>query len=392
MSLLAEYHADHPGSLPLRPTRVEVDAGALAENLRLVGERSGLGASRLLAVVKANGYGHGLLEAARSFVEAGAGGLAVGFVEEGVRLRREGLSCPILVMGGLVDYQIPVFLEHGLQMTVSSLHKARQVDACIAALPGPRPPAAVHLKIDVDMERIGVHVATAEAFVRGALALPHLRVAGVYGHLANADRGDEELVAGPLAKLLNLRARLADALPADCRWHLANSAAAVRFPACALDLARPGLLLYGVDPSGEAGRLLPEAKPALRWTSAVVYFKVVEAGAGVSYGHLWRAPRRTRLITVPVGYGDGYPRGMTGKAEVLVRGRRCPVVGAICMDQLMVDIGPEGTAYNGDEVVLVGEQGTERIRIEDLARWQETIPYEILTGIADRVPRSLRID
>lgn len=390
MSLLEEYHPDHGGRLPLRPTRVLVDGAALADNLRLVGERCGLGAAGLLAVVKANGYGHGLLEAARAFVEAGAGGLAVGFVEEGVRLRREGIDCPILVMGGLVDYQIPVFLEHGLQMTVSSAHKARQVDACIAALPAARRrPAAVHLKIDVDMERIGVHAAGAEVFVREALALPHLRVAGVYGHLANADSGDEAAVAGPLAKLTTLRERLAGDLPADCRWHLANSAAAVRFPACALDLARPGLLLYGVDPSGEAGRLLPEARPALRWTSAVVYFKVVEAGAGVSYGHLWRAPRRTRLVTVPVGYGDGYPRGMTGKAEVLVRGRRCPVVGAICMDQLMVDIGPEGTAYNGDEVVLVGAQGGDRVSVEDLARWQGTIPYEILTGIADRVPRQL---
>jgi alanine racemase len=390
MSLIDEYHADHPGRLPLRPTRVWIDGAALQANLRLVGGRSGLGVQGLLAVVKANGYGHGLLEAARSFAAAGVGGLAVGFVEEGVRLRREGLELPLLVMGGLVDYQIPVFLDYDLQMTVSSAHKARQVDACIAALPpARRRPARVHLKIDLDMERIGVHAASARAFVHSCLELPNLRIAGVYSHLANADRGEVRAVEQPLARLLALRESLRGLLPADCRWHLANSAAAVRFPQTALDLARPGLLLYGVDPSGEAGRLLPEARPALSWRSAVVYFKVIEAGAGVSYGHLWRAPRRTRLVTVPVGYGDGYPRGLTGKAEVLIRGRRLPVVGAICMDQLMVDIGPEGTAYNGDEVVLIGRQGEQSITVEDLARWQGTIPYEILTGIADRVPRQV---
>jgi len=390
MSFLPEYHIDHAQPcLPLRPTRVLTDPAALRHNLRLVGERCGLGPGGIWAVVKANGYGHGMLAAARAFREAGAAGLAVGFVEEGVLLRREGVEGPILVLGGLVEGQIPACLEFGLDMTVSSPHKALLVQEAVAGLSrkAGRPlRARVQLKIDTDMERIGVHAASAPAFLTACAGLDRLEVAGVYSHFANADQPDAALMDSPLRAFTDLRMRFAGHFPTGCLWHLANSAAAVRRPDTALDAVRPGLLLYGVQ--HDRGRSwLPEARPALRWTSAVVFFKVVEAGAGVSYGHLWRAPRRTRLATVPVGYGDGYPRGMTGKAEVLIRGRRCPVVGAICMDQLMVDLGPEGTAYNGDEVVLVGRQGDEAIRVEDLAAWQGTIPYEILTGISERVPR-----
>lgn len=390
MSFLPEYHIDHAQPcLPLRPTRVATDPAALRHNLGLLGGRCGLGPQGVWAVVKANGYGHGMLAAARAFREAGAAGLAVGFVEEGILLRREGVEGPILVLGGLVEGQIPACLEYRLDMTVSSLHKARQVQERVAALSreaGRHLRARVHLKVDTDMERIGVHVAGAPAFLATCAGLGHLEVAGVYSHFANADHPDATLMDAPLAAFQALREGFRDRLPQGCTWHMANSAAAVRRREAALDAVRPGLLLYGVQ-HGLDRAWLPEARPALRWTSAVVYFKVVEAGAGVSYGHLWRAPRRTRLATVPVGYGDGYPRGMTGRAEVLIRGRRLPVVGAICMDQLMVDLGPEGTAYNGDEVVLVGRQGEEAIRVEDLAAWQGTIPYEILTGISERVPR-----
>lgn len=391
MSFLSEYHIDHQPVLPLRPTTVWTDATALRHNLALLGTRCGLGPAGVMAVVKANGYGHGMLAAARAFLEAGAGGLAVGFVEEGILLRREGISCPILVLGGLVANQIPAFLEYGLDMTVSSRHKARLVQEYLEALSqgdGKVKRAAVHLKLDLDMERIGVHAEGAVSFLREVSAMARLDIKGVYSHFANADHPDPALVDGPLRALLEIRKACAHHLPSTCRWHMANSAAAATRPDAALDLVRPGLLLYGVQPDAHRS-LLSGLQPALSWTSAVVYFKVVEQGAGVSYGHLWRAPRRTRIATVPVGYGDGYPRGMTGKAEVIIRGRRLPVVGAICMDQLMVDLGPEGTAYNGDVVTLVGGQGDEWIRVEDLARWQGTIPYEILTGISDRVPRRL---
>lgn len=389
MSFLKEYHLDIRSGLPLRPTRVTVEREALQHNLRLMAARTGMPASSIMPVVKANGYGHGLLAAARSFQDAGAGMLAVGFVEEGILLRREGIHCPILVLGGLVEEQIPLFLEFGLDLTVSSTHKARQVQQRLSEMQT-RQRAAVHLKIDCDMERIGVHAHNGAAFLREVAGMDRLHIRGVYSHFANADAGLLEQVEAPLKTFLELRRKTVAALPADCCWHMANSAAALRLPASRLDLIRPGIQLYGVDPAGDLDLpLLPGARPALSWTSAVVYFKVVEAGAGISYGHRYRPGSRTRVVTVPVGYGDGYARGMSGKAEVLIRGQRYPVVGSICMDQVMVDIGPDGTAYNGDEVVLIGRQGDQEIRVEDLARWQETIPYEILTMIAERVPRQL---
>ncbi len=390
MSFLQEYHPDSRSRFPLRPTRVIVHQAALKNNLRLLAAATGCDPSSLMPVVKANGYGHGILNAARGFLDAGAGMLAVGFVEEGIHLRREGIDCPILVLGGLVAEQIPLFLDYDLQVTVSSLRKAEQVEGLVSAFaPGAR--LAVHLKVDCDMERIGVHVAGAGAFVRSVAAMSHIHVAGIYSHFAMADAGPVEAIRQPLERFLQLKRELPDGLlPADCRWHMANSAAAIRLPESRLDMIRPGIQLYGIDPAGDPGRnLLPGSRPALSWISSVVYFKVVPAGAGISYGHLYHTNRQTRIVTVPVGYGDGYGRAMTGKAEVLIRGRRYPVVGAICMDQLMVDIGPDGTAYNGDEVVLIGSQGEEQIRVEDLARWQNTIPYEILTSIAERVPREV---
>ncbi|MCB9474002.1 MAG: alanine racemase [Candidatus Delongbacteria bacterium] len=389
--MLDGYSFESDGSLPLRPTRVQVDLQALTRNFARLARASGLGPAGLYPVVKANAYGHGILPVSQALEAAGAGGLAVGFLEEGILLRRAGLRLPILVMGGLVDYQIREYLDHDLEFTVSSLHKAEQIQAVLSQDPelaGRRAP--VHLKVDVDMERIGVHAANAPAFIEKAAGLDRLEIRGVYSHLANADSADRRLLEQPLAVFLELESRCRGLLPAGCRWHLGNSLGCLRLArqsAGRLELARPGLLLYGVWPEQGMELELPELEPVLGWTSRVVYYKGVAAGQGISYGHRYRPGRDTRVVTVPVGYGDGYRRAMSGKAQVLIRGRRYPVAGSICMDQLMVDLGPDGTAYNGDEVVLVGRQGQQEIRIEELASWADTIPWEILTGISQRVPR-----
>ncbi len=390
--MLDEYHIDaHPG-LPLRPTQVLIDPEALAHNARLLGARSGLGVGGLMAVVKANGYGHGLLAVSRILLKAGVRRLAVGFLEEAILLRREGVRCPILVLGGLVEYQIASYLEHGIDMTVSSMHKAQQVATLVRALAaGKGTCARVHLKIDTGMERIGVHPTSAPGLIEEALSHSELQICGVYSHLANAAEGDEDEALRALGLFAGLRRKYEAALPSGCLWHLAASAAAARWPKTALDCIRPGIMLYGIDPAGGLGEkaIMPGLKPAMAWHSAVVYFKVVEAGSGISYGHEYTTPARTRLITIPVGYGDGYRRAMSGRAEVLVRGVRCPVRGRICMDQIMADLGPGGTAYNGDEVVLVGSQGGDTIHLEELASWMEGSPYEVLTSISDRVPRRI---
>ena len=364
----------------LRPTRVDVDLDRLAANLRAI--RAHVGGRRVMPVLKANAYGHGLIPVARRMEAEGADTLAVAYLEEGILLRRAGIRCPILVLGGVVGEQIPLFLQHDLRITASSVAKLEAVEACAAAAGAT---ATVHLKIDTGMERVGVHWYSAGPLLEASLRCPHVQVEGIYSHLANSDLPDEaptRLQRERFAEVLRFYERRS--LPTPLR-HLANSGGVLQHPDTWLDMVRPGILLYGVLPAPGLPCPIPVG-PALRWTSRVVYFKVVPAGAPVSYGSTWAPPADTRVITVPVGYGDGYFRSMSGKAEVLVGGRRCPVVGRICMDQLMVDIG-QGSAYNGDEVVLLGDDGSEALTADALAAWAGTIAYEVLTNINTRVPR-----
>jgi alanine racemase len=334
-----------------------------------------------MAVLKANAYGHGLEAVARCLAPR-ADAFAVALVEEGIALRRQGIENPILVMGGTWTRQIPLFLEHRLTLTVPSLARLLDVEEA-AAVHGEK--AKVHLKIDTGMERIGVHHYNADGLLEAAARSPHVEVEGIYTHFANADAPDLAHARLQLERFHEVvRFYERRSLPVPVR-HVANSAALLRMPEARLDLVRPGILLYGVYPFTGAPRTI-EVKPALSWRSRVVYFKVVEAGSPVSYGSTWRSDHRVRLVTVPVGYGDGYFRSMSGRAEVVLGGERRAVVGRICMDQVMVNI-EWGSAWNGDEVVLIGEQGDARVTVEELAEWAGTIPYEILTAINDRVPR-----
>jgi alanine racemase len=368
-----------PEEARLRPTYAVVSLGRLRANFAAV--RAHAAPARVMAVLKANAYGHGLEAVARALApQADAFGVAL--VEEGIALRRLGIGNPILVMGGIWTRQVPLFLEHGLTFTAPSVARLGDIEEAAAAR-GAR--AKVHLKVDTGMERIGVHHYHAESLLDAALRSPHVEVEGVYTHFANADAedlGHARLQLERFQEVLRFYERRS--LPVPLR-HAANSAALLRMPEARLDMVRPGILLYGVYPFEGAPRTV-EVRPALSWRSRVVYFKVVEAGSPVSYGSTWRADHRVRLVTVPVGYGDGYFRGMSNRAEVVLRGRRRPQVGRICMDQCMVNL-EWGEAYNGDEVVLIGEQGEARVTVEELAGWAGTIPYEVLTAINERVPR-----
>lgn len=366
-----------------RPTRVQVDLDAIGHNLQAIAGHVGV---PVMPIVKANAYGHGLVPVARHLERQGVGQLGVAFVEEGVALRQSGIRVPILVLGGIFGPQVAQFLEHDLEVTVSSLDKLRQVEAAAQAMDRK---AVVHLKIDTGMERIGVHSESAGPLIEAAVASPWCTVKGVYSHLACSDDPQS-----PMTRLQLERFREACAhferigAPMPIR-HLANSGGVLHFPETWLDMVRPGIVLYGVSP-GDAARIPFEVRPALSLVSQVVYFKVVKAGHTVSYGATWTAPHDTRVVTVPIGYGDGYSRGLSSRGEVLVRGQRHPIVGRVCMDQFMVDLGPDGTAYNEDEVVLIGHQGGEVIRCEDVARWAGMIPYEILVGLNERIPREYR--
>jgi alanine racemase len=368
-----------PHEARLRPTYVTVSLSRLRANLAAV--RNHVGRSRVMAVLKANAYGHGL-EAVAGCLAPQADALAVAIVEEGIALRRLGITKPILVMGGTWTRQLPLFLEHDLAITVPSIARLEDVEQAAAAA---GTVARAHLKIDTGMERIGVRWYNAESLLEASARSAHVRIEGVYTHLANADAPDlahARLQLERFAEVLRFYERRS--LPVPPR-HAANSAAILRMPESHLDMVRPGILLYGVYPYAGAAATIAVA-PALSWRTRVVYFKIVEPGSPVSYGSTWRSDHRVRVVTVPVGYGDGYFRAMSNRAQVILRGRREPQVGAICMDQMMVNI-EWGEGWNGDEVVLIGEQGRARVTVEELAEWAGTIPYEVLTAINGRVPR-----
>ncbi|MGN6113349.1 MAG: alanine racemase [Luteimonas sp.] len=362
-----------------RPTRIVVDLDAISHNLAAIRARTGV---PVMAVVKANAYGHGLVPVAKHLEALGVDQLGVAFLEEGIALRQAGVRVPILVMGGIFGPQAGQFIAHDLEATVSSLDKLRQVEAAAEAA-GRK--AVVHLKIDTGMERIGVHSYSAGPFIEAAVASRWCEVKGVYSHLACADDPASPMTALQVERFAEACAhfgRLGAPMPTR---HLANSGGVLHFPETWLDMVRPGIVVYGVLPD-PASRATFELRPALSLLSQVVYFKVVRAGRPVSYGATWAPSQDTRVVTVPIGYGDGWPRALSSRGEVLIRGARHPVVGRICMDQFMVDIG-RGSAFNEDEVVLVGRQGGEAIRVEDVAATAGTIPYEILTGLNLRIPR-----
>jgi alanine racemase len=368
----------------LRPTHLEVDLERLADNYRAI--RAFVGSAKVMPILKANAYGHGLVEVARMLERIGAEMIGVAYLEEGLRLRQEGLRLPILVLGGIVGEQIPLFLDHDLTLTASSIDKLRAIDEHAAAT---QRRAKVHIKIDTGMERIGVHWYSAPKLLEASLRCSHVDVEGVFTHFANADEIDLAHAHLQLERFLEVLRFYEDrGLPTPLR-HAANSGAIVSMPQSHLDMVRPGVLFYGAQPAPHLANRV-DVRGALRWITTVVYFKVVSPGNPVSYGSTWRADEPVRVITLPVGYGDGYPRALSNKAQVLVRGRRYPLIGRVCMDQVMISVGKGGTAYNGDEVVLLGEQDGERITVEEIAEWAGTIPHDIFAGINTRVPRIYR--
>jgi alanine racemase len=364
----------------LRPTVVEISLARLTDNLRAI--QAAVRPAVVMPIVKANAYGHGLVPVARHLVSLGVPTLGVAFLEEAVALREAGVTVPILVMGGIFGDQIPVFLRHGLTLTASSVDKLEQIDQTAGQL---GVTATVHLKIDTGMERIGVHYYNARGLLERASECRRTVVEGIYSHFANADAADLTSARLQLARFLEVLEWYDKQGVKPPVRHMANSGAVLQLPESHLDLVRPGILLYGVYPSAEVRKTIA-VRPALSLRSRVVYFKVVAPGHPVSYGSTWESDHPVRVVTVPVGYGDGYFRALSNVAHVLIRGKKYPVVGRVCMDQIMVNLEWE-TAYNGDVVTLLGADGAELITCEDLAAWAGTIPYEVLTNINTRVPR-----
>ena len=364
-----------------RPTHVEIDLDQLTANYRAVEEA--VAPAGMLPVVKAGAYGHGLVEVARQFEGLGPTGLAVALLEEGAILREAGVTCPILVIGGLDIPQIPDLLHYRLTMTVSSVDAVGAIEEAAAGL---GMVARAHVKVDTGMGRMGVLPGGAAELFDALLQSPYLEVEAVYSHFATADEPDPAQTLDQIATFRRVVSYFGDRdLPMPA-LHLANSGAVLQHPDSYFDMVRPGLMLYGVYPAEETTKTI-KIRPALTWRSTVVLSKSLPAGNPVSYGATWAPDRDTHILIVPMGYGDGFPRLLSNRGEVLIRGRRHPVVGRVCMDQFMVDAGPETDVRVGDEVVIIGAQGEETITANEVAVWARTIPYEILTGITTRVPR-----
>ncbi|MBI4371866.1 MAG: alanine racemase [Elusimicrobia bacterium] len=358
-----------------RPTWAEVDLGALARNLRAFRARMPAGV-KLMFVVKANAYGHDAALCARAAeASRAADWLGVSSVEEGVALREAGVRLPILILGSLYPFESALAaVAHGLTPIAASLESARRL-AEVAARLGRR--VDCHVKVDTGMGRIGPGPEAALAVARRLAALKAVRVQGLYTHLAKAEE-DPRFTAAQLKAFRGVIAALAAEGVRPPLIHAANSAGALRHPEARFDLVRPGLAIYGLWEGFE---------PVLSLKSQIVFLKTVPKGATVSYGATWRARRPTRVATLPVGYADGYARALSNRAHVLVGGRRCPVIGRVTMDQVMVDVTAAPGARVGDEVVLIGRQAAAEVPAGELARLCGTIPYETVTQLSSRVPR-----
>ncbi|MEK6754585.1 MAG: alanine racemase [Bacteroidota bacterium] len=367
-----------------RPTIAEISLQALAYNLK--GIRRKIGKSvKVMGVVKANAYGHGLTEVAKFLENQSIDYLGVANAEEGVALREAGLRSPIHVFTLPSKSQARLYGDFQLESTVCSEADARLLNADAERR---RISLPVHLKIDTGMNRIGVKGAGLLKLLKALSKMRRLEIKGVYTHFATADQKDKTFSEQQLVQFREaLDILRAEGVTSE-HIHCAGSAAILDLPESYFSMVRPGIMLYGYYPSHQTSESVP-IRPVLTLKSKVSLVKWIESGESVSYGRRFIAKRRTQIATLPLGYADGYMRLLTGKGEVLIGGRRFSVVGTICMDQIMVDAGSSDVSA-GDEAVLIGRQGREKIDAWDLAERIGTIPYEICTNISSRVPRIYR--
>lgn len=361
------------------PSWIEIDLSQFEINIKLL--KKHFAPSLFCLPVKANAYGHGLCEISLAAQEAGVDYLAVAHCQEAVKLRQAGIYLPILVLGAIHEDQLDDLIDFELDVSLSSEFKAGLLaNRCKSR--GKK--CRIHLEVDTGMQRTGVRCDTAKKLFNYIENAGCFDVVGIYSHMATSDAAHHPFNALQI-KLFNQLLQDPPFQGKKLLRHLANSSGALHFTDARWDMVRPSLISLGYS-STPLPQGLQGLKPCFSLKAKVSYFKVVEAGVGISYGHSYITPKRTRIVTIPVGYGDGYRRCLSNRANVLIRGRRFPIVGAICMDQFMVDIG-EHEVHVGDEVVLIGKQETEEISLQEISGLCETIPYEILCQFNDRLPR-----
>lgn len=359
-------------------TWLEIDLGAIAHNVHAVAKLTGV---RVMAVVKANGYGHGLVPVARRAVEAGADYCGVARIDEALEMRQGGVDAPTLVLGETPNSRLAEAVGQGVSVTV---YDHAQLEPLAAAARSASRTARVHVKVDTGMTRLGAAPQAAFGLLQALHGLSGVEVEGLFTHFARADEPEAASSDRQEAVFSDLLSEVTAAGMRPPLVHAANSAAALTRPSARFDMVRPGIAMYGMNPSEEV-RLPANFHRALAWKARLTTVRDVPAGTGVSYGHVYVTQKDERLGVIPVGYGDGFRR--EAGAGVLVHGVWAPVVGRVCMDQTIINLDHVPQAAIGDEVVIVGEQQGEKLRPEDLARVWHTVGYEVVCGLSARVPR-----
>jgi alanine racemase len=376
--------------------RAEIDLKAIAHNVRELRRITHPGA-RLMGVVKANGYGHGAIGVARCALQNGAERLGVARIDEGIQLRAAGIKAPILIFGYTLPERTPEILEYDLTQTVYTLAFARALSRTAVSV-GKK--IRIHLKIDTGMGRLGLlsknfksHYSdemintTAVDETLAIAGLNGLELEGIFTHFATADSADKSYAENQLDLFLNYLSRVRKAgLDPEVK-HAANSAALIDMPQSHLDMVRPGIAIYGLYPSAEVNKKRVSLRPAMALKTKVIHLKKVPAGFNISYGITYKTPKPTTIATVPIGYADGLNRLLSSRGQMLVHGKRVPIVGRVCMDLTMLDVGSIDNVQVGDEAVIFGRQGSESLTVDEMASSLNTINYEIVTTITARVPR-----
>lgn len=369
-----------------RPTYAEISYNSLKNNLDIV--RSFCQNKPIMASVKAQAYGHGLLRVAQFLAKQGVQWFGVGFLEEGIWLRKEGIENAILAMGGIATNQIKHYLDYQITLTCSSLEIAQDISSKATQN---RQKAKVHLKIDTGMRRIGVWYKNAVEFALKVAKLPGIEIEGIFSHLARSEIPNDPFTLHQIEAFTTVIHELKKNGLEIPLQHLANSGGVCNYPQSHFNLVRPGLMLYGYSPSPKKDLRLENLKLAMSFKTEILFVKGVRKGEGISYGLTYRPPKDVWVATVPVGYGDGYNRLLSNRAAVLIQGKRYTVVGKICMDQMMINTQKE--RYEpGTEVVLFGRQKLSDGSEVQLNGWElctllNTIPYELTCWVSERVPR-----
>ncbi len=363
----------------MRPTTAEIDLAALRFNLMQI--KSRLQSAHITAVVKANAYGHGAIPVSKTALSAGANCLAVAIPEEGIELREAGITAPILILGLTLSDQASIYAKYQLTATICTQEHAAAL--CAAAGDTPIP---VMIKIDTGMGRIGISPQKALPLIEHILGCKQLSLQGLFTHMACADCENKDYSYQQITAFEQVVHALQQRNVQLPVISAANSAGIMDLPPSHFNMVRAGIILYGLDPSAEIINPLP-LKPVMQLKSKIVYIKQVPANSLLGYGSTYTTDDHTYIATIPIGYADGYNRSFSNKAPILIGGKKYQVAGRVCMDQIMVDLGPSATAKIGDEAVLFGRQGSQEITVTELAEIAGTINYELVCAVSSRVPR-----